>query len=238
MKRSSLDRIALIGLAAGLAIATAMTPVVARAQGAKEIAAAKQAFKEGEAAEAKGELATALARFQSALAVKETAQLHLRVGTVQEKLGRLVDALASYKRGLDKAAALPAVAKIAKEQIAAIEPKIPSLTVTLASPAGSPSGLAITLDDAPLDAASLGASRPIDPGQHRVRAEAPGRVPFERAFMADRGVTRIEIDLAPIVTKPLEEARSKGPGASVTAGGGAALVAGAVWIGLSGAEDA
>lgn len=228
VKRSSIRRAA---ACAGLALALAATSATARAQSAKEIAAAKQAFKDGEAAEAKGELTTALARFRAAIAVKETAQLHLRIGSVQEKLGKLVDALASYKRGLDKAAGLPAVAKVAKEQIAALEPKIPTVVITVAAP---PPGLAIKLDDAQVEAGS----RAIDPGQHKVHAEAPGRAPFDRSFMVDRGVTRIEVELAPIVVAPKEEPRSKAPGVIAIVTGGLGVVGGAVLIGVSVSKDA
>ena len=224
-----------IAVAVGLAAVIACTPMTARAQTPKEIAAARLAFKEGEAAESKGDLTTALARFQTAIAVKETPQLHLRIGSVQEKLGKLVAALASYRRGLDKASSLPAVARVAKEQIAAIEPKIPTITVTASSP---PAGLVVTLDGAPLDAASLGVPRPIDPGQHRVHAEAPSHAPFDRVLLAERGGTRVALTLAPIAaTKPPEARASKVPGAVVVAGGGAALVAGAVLIGVSFAKD-
>lgn len=235
MKRSSSSySIARLSLAASFALALALPLSPARAQqSSKEIAAARQAFKDGEAAEAKGDLETALARFQAALTVKETPQLHLRIGTVEEKLGRLTSALASYKRGLERAASLPAVAKVAKEQIDAIEPKIPELTIAVAAP---PAGLAITLDGAPVAASSLGAARAIDPGQHRLHAEAPGRVPFDRAFTADRGAVRVDVELAPVVVKPIETP-SKVPGAVTIAGGAAALIAGAVLIGVSFAKD-
>ncbi len=99
-------------------------PGLASAQSAKDVAAARQAFKEGEDAEAKGDLSVAIDRYRQALAIKATPQLHLRVGAVEEKLGRLVDALASYQRGLEKASSLPAVAAVAGEQIEALRPRV------------------------------------------------------------------------------------------------------------------
>ena len=66
------------------------------------MATARQAFKEGDEAENRGDLAIALAKFKEALAFKATPQLHLRIGAVQEKSGRLVDALDSYETGLSR----------------------------------------------------------------------------------------------------------------------------------------
>lgn len=220
-------------LAASLMLAAAtLAPAGAAAQTTKEIAAAKKAFHEGEEAEAKGDYVTALDRFQAALAVKTTAQLHLRVGVVEEKLGRLRDALASYERGLALTSALPAVAKIAREQIDALTPRIPTVTVTVTAP---PPGLTVTLDEAPFTA--FGAAVPLDPGMHHLHAEAPGRPSRDETFLAaERGRTPLTLDLAlPAPAEP--DGLSKLPAALALGGGGAALVVGAVLIGVSVAKD-
>jgi len=222
--------------AASLAALVALAPAPAAAQSAKDLAAARQAFREGDDAEAKGDYARALARFQAALAVKETAQLHLRVGAVQEKMGKLVDALASYQLGLAKAASLPAVAKIAREQIEGLRPRIPTLTV-MAQPLP---GLEVTLDGAPIAPSALGATVPIDPGAHRLHAEAPGHVARDQAFTStERAGARIELNLVADAPKPPPEAPAspKLPGALAAAAGGVALVAGAALIGVSVAKD-
>lgn len=221
--------------AAALALAAAIAPAPAAAQSARDLAAARQAFREGEDAEAKGDFTTALARFKAALAVKETPQLHLRIGAVEEKLGKLVDALASYERGLAKAASLPAVAKVAREQIDGLRPRIPTLTVMTPSIPG----LAVTLDGAPLAPSALGAAIPVDPGAHRLHAEAPGYVARDEAFTAtERAGSRIELNLVTDAPKPPPEPPpSKVPGVLTTVAGGAALVAGAALIGLSVAKD-
>lgn len=196
--------------------------------------AARQAFKEGDAAEAKGDLPTALARFQAALSVKATPQLHLRIGVVLEKMGKLVGALGSYEMARDKAAGLPAVAKVAKEQIESVKPRIPTLTVSVTQ---SPPGLAVTLDGAAfqLDAAAL-----IDPGTHRLHAEAPGLAPRDQEVVAaERGVLRVDLDFAPRAVAPPVDAAglSKAPGVVLLAAGIAAAAGGAVLIGVSVSKD-
>lgn len=222
-------------LAASLLAAAALAPARAAAQSPKEIAAARRAFQEGDEAEGKGDYPTALARFQAALAVKSTAQLHLRVGVVEEKLGKLRDALASYQRALALASALPAVGKVAREQIEGLQARIPTVTVTVAQP---PPGLTVTLDDAPLAASVFGTAMPLDPGAHRLHAEAPGRVPRDEAFTAaPRSAARFTIELAPLAAPERPAAPSKVPGGIATGGGAAALAVGALLIGLSVAKD-
>lgn len=226
-------------LAASVAlIGVLLAPALACAQTARDLAAAKQAFKEGDEAEGRGEYQAALAKFGQALSVKDTAQLHLRIGAVEEKLGRLNDALASYRRGLDRAAAHPVVARVAKEQIDALEPRIP--TVTLVAPRLLP-GLTVTIDDAPVAQAALGTPLRVDPGAHRLHATAPGYQPRDQAFTsAERSGARLELDLLPAGPAPaaaMSASPTRLPGALVLGGGGAALVAGLVLLGASYAKD-
>ena len=223
-------------LAAIVALAGALrAPAPAWAQTTRDLAAAKQAFKEGDEAEGRGDYPTALARFGQALSVKETAQLHLRIGAIEEKLGRLQDALASYQRGLDKAST-PVVARVAKEQIDALAPRIPTVTLIFPRPLA---GLAVTLDDAPVAPSALGTPLRVDPGAHRLHVTAPGYQPRDQAFTsAERGGVRVELDL--LAAGPSSGAATGGsalPGALVLGGGGAALVAGLALLAASYVKD-
>ena len=213
-------------------------PGVAAAQSARDLAAAKQAFKEGEEAEARGDYQTALARFGQALSVKDTAQLHLRVGAAQERLGRLTDALASYQRGLDKAAGLPAVAKIAREQLDGLRPRIPTLTLIAVKPIP---GLVITLDGAPVAPSAVGTALKVDPGTRRLQLSAPGYQPRDQAIsVPERLDTRVELSLVPEAPAivPVAPAPSRLPGAFTLGAGGAVLIAGVALLIVSYTTDA
>jgi hypothetical protein len=225
-------RVAMIALLAG--------PGVAAAQPPKGVAAARQAFKEGEEAEARGDLLVAVEKFKVAAAIKETPQLDLRIGEVQEKLGRLVDAIASYERGLERASSLPAVSKVAREQIEALRARVPKLTLVVPSP---PPSLVVTLDGAPFSPAGYGTPVPVDPGTHRLHGLAPGYLPRDQAFtVAERGKERIVLtfqpsgDTAPPPPPP-PPPPSKVPPALLIGGGGAALVAFAAMLATSFAKD-
>src|SRR5690606_207105 len=76
----------------------------------------------------------------------------------------------------------------------------------------------VTLDDADVAAASLGVKRAVNPGEHRIRAEAPGFMPAEAtvrvaAGAAEEVVLTLEADPdAPAVPDaPDKDATSAGP---------------------------
>jgi hypothetical protein len=225
------------GLRAGLAVGAALlcltaVPRSAAGQSAKDVAAARQAFKEGEEAEGRGDLAIAVTKFRQALAIKATAQLHLRIGAVEEKLGRLADALGSYERSLEKAGSLPAVAKVARELIDALRPRVPLVRIIIDRP---PPDLTVTIDGVPMASSALGTEFPIDPGTHRLHAQAPGWLPRDQAFDApERSHPRLKLDLLPSgdpkpPPPPLAPPPpSRVPGGLLVGGGAAVLVAGAV----------
>lgn len=57
-------------------------------------------------------------------------------------------------------------------QIAELEPQLDYLTVQV--PPATPAGFAITLDDVKIDSSVWNTATPLDPGEHVVRATAPG----------------------------------------------------------------
>src|SRR5262249_14925873 len=148
----------------------------------------------------------AAAKFKEAIAIKETPQLVLRLGGVQEKMGLLAQAMASYERGMERAqgANLPQVAKVAREQMEAMRARVPTVVVTVAK---SYPDLAVTLDDKPL---ALGTKTYLDPGDHKIVAEATGFLKKEKPFAAvERDALEFQLDLAPAggpapVTGPIE----------------------------------
>jgi hypothetical protein len=215
-------------------------------QSSAEITAAKQAFKEGDEAEKRRDLPTAAAKFKEALAVKETPQLVLRLGGVQEKLGLLAQAMQSYERGMERAQAanLAPVAKVAREQMEAMRARVPTVVVTVAK---SYPDLSVTLDGKPL---ALGTKTYLDPGDHKVVAEASGFQKKEKPFAAvERDALEFQLDLAPIggpapVAGPVDQTpvdggpkASKLPPAILIGGGAAAIGAGVVLFIVAASKD-
>jgi len=174
--RSSLPVAALCGLALLLA---APRPVAA--QTPAELEQARKTFAEGEEAEARGDCATAVARYEAVVAIKETAAVRLRIGRCHERLGKLTLALADYRRAQDLARSDARALEVATQVESALTPRIPRIEIRL--PAGA-SGATITLDGAPTSAE---APIQVDPGRHVVVAEAPGKVRFEGEVLIGEG---------------------------------------------------
>ncbi|MBN1607003.1 MAG: tetratricopeptide repeat protein [Polyangiaceae bacterium] len=104
-------------------------------------------------------------------------------GLSLEKLGRLLEAAELYQKALDlEPPTDPAeVAQMqkraqekAKKQLAEVNRRIPSLTLRLEGAA--PQDVAVTVDDVPVPASSLGKPVPLDPGRHHVRGRCGDEV--------------------------------------------------------------
>ncbi len=83
----------------------------------------------------------------------------------------------------------------AKRELAELLPRVPALTINVSGA----KEFKITLDGEPLSAAAVGARRPVDPGKHRVRAEAEGCAPAEAEVAVAEGQkdAHVELTLAP-----------------------------------------
>ena len=114
--------------------------------------------------------------------------------------------------------------------------------------AKAPPDLVITIDGAPVAPSTVGSPVPVDPGTHRIHAQAPGFLPRDQSFtIAERGRPRVVLDLLPgtgindgLHPPPAADADagpSRLPGALVTAAGGVALVAGVSLLAASYVKD-
>jgi hypothetical protein len=238
-------------VAAAVLVALGAASGRASAQSPTDIARARQWFKEGEALEAKGDCAGAIGKFEQAVGVKETPQLRLRIGACQESKGDLLAARGSFERALSVATAVgnADASAVARDRLAAVDARIPKLTVTAAS---APPGLRGTLDGEPLSAGALGAPKRVPPGDHVVHAEAEGYAPFDRTVsLGQGGAVSVAVELgraAPTAAAPAPIAVPPAPatatGASplpwVLVGGGAAAIAGGVvlWVVQAGKDSA
>jgi tetratricopeptide (TPR) repeat protein len=163
-------------LAAALAVAAAQTP--ARADPTPtELQAARDLFAKAEKDEAAGRWADALDELKRAFSVKATPGLRFHIALCEEKLGRIVAALADYAaaeqaaREQDNKEVLDAVA----EPLRNLRIRVPTLTIEV--PAAD--GAKVTLDGNPVPAGLYGVAMPVQPGTHRIEARARGKHPFQ-----------------------------------------------------------
>ncbi|WP_438020097.1 hypothetical protein WMF18_13960 [Sorangium sp. So ce315] len=166
---------------AALALALASSPGVAFAQADALLAEGKQLMK-------KGKLAEACPKIEESYRLSPRSSTLLALAGCHEKQGKIATAWAEY---IDLGAAArkegnKRLEADAKARGARLEPRLPRLTLKVPR-AAAVEGLEVTLDGAPVDSAAFGKARPIDPGEHRVTASAPGRKRWEGKVSIKRG---------------------------------------------------
>jgi hypothetical protein len=211
----------------------------ARAQSdASETAAARELYAQGVEAAQAGELDEAIARFERSYALSPRDATLLNLAQVQERAGRVVAAIDSYRRFVARAEPemLERHGDRARESIAALTPRVGRLEVVVF---GAEASDEVLLDGASLARASLGLDLPVDPGRHEVtvrRGEA--RCGSEAREVAPGGRATIELRVfcAAVVEAPAEGTRTSGaddPTPFIALGiGGGVVVVGAIIVGV------
>lgn len=172
---------------------------LAGAQSPAELKKAREQFREGLALEAGGNCAKALELFKAVAEIKSTPQVRMHIAQCEEKTGDYIKALGSYRLALvdAQAAKLKDVIQLANESIAALEPKIPAITIERGEGA---TVATIRLDQRELGATEIGTKVPINPGPHVIEATSSGKRPFRTELALSDGEKKtIEITLAPEV---------------------------------------
>jgi len=136
-----------------------------------DAATARELFNEAIALQAAGDYASALQKLQQVATFKNTPQVRFNVAVCQEKVGHLVVALGEYRLAAADAAQDPkaqGVVDAAHKAIAALEPKIPTLTITVAGGVGASR---ISVDGNSIADAMIGKPIPMDPGRRVIEAD-------------------------------------------------------------------
>lgn len=146
----------------------------AAAQPSESIAQAEQLFEQARVLASKGEFAAACPVFEASYKLDPALGTLLNIATCYEQTGQLASAWGRYREVISVAAKVgdEARIKIAREKAAALEPRLPRLTIKVANT--KVPGLSVMRDDVPVDPAVLGAGIYVDPGNHVVTANAPG----------------------------------------------------------------
>lgn len=168
----------------------------AHADAASE-AAADALFKEGKSLATAGNYAAACAKFEASQKKAPAAGTLVNLADCYEHEGKIASAWITYKEAA-RAAAIRKKTEwetLSKGRIAALEPKLPRLTIS--PPDNAPADVTIARDGEALARGELSVAIPVDPGSHTVTASAPGRVPFEKRVDVREGAT-IEVSIPPL----------------------------------------
>jgi hypothetical protein len=171
------------------AASLAIIPRSAHAEpSASDKAAAEMLFVDARKLLAKGKYAEACKGLAESQRLDPGVGTLLNLGLCYEKMGRTASAWSTYR---EAAAAARAANQSAREKNArraadALEPKLPKLTIVVASAETNPR-LEVRRDGATVPASLWGMSVVIDPGEHLFEATAPGYKPWRSRLIAEAG---------------------------------------------------
>ncbi len=166
-----------LALAVATASLAAAPPV--RAQGGGDKAAAQSLFDEGKALLTGGKVAEACPKLEESLRLDPGIGTMLFLGECWERQGRTASAWAQFKEAESQAEkqADPRQS-IARDRAARLAPELSKLVVDVPRESAI-EGLVVTRDGTEIGRALWGRPTPVDPGEHTVRATAPGHVAWE-----------------------------------------------------------
>lgn len=191
-----------------LTTASSLSLVPSRAE-AQDTALAESLFQEGQTLMRSGKIPEACAKLAASYAIESSTGTLINLATCQEKQGKIASAWAAFSKALPQARAEGRKdrARYCQERVEALRPQLSMLKVEI-SKDNPTEGLNVLLNGSELKSALWGAEMPVDPGVHRVIAEAPGyqrmELSIEVGAKADRKVLSV-----PALTRAIESTEAQ-----------------------------
>lgn len=214
--------------------------------GSSDASAAQALFDDAKAEMARGDYRLACSKLEESQRLDPALGTLLNLADCLEKQGKIATAWSAFREaeGLAHRNGPAEAESVAHERAAALEQRVPRLVI--ASAAGQPSDLRVTRNGVAVGAAQLGTAIPLDPGEYRVVAWAPGYQRWqatvnlrERAGTSTLAVPLLTKDPEAPPTSATQVTRSKrdteaknGPPVAAWAVGGGGVAAIGVSIGL------
>jgi hypothetical protein len=236
----------LVAAAIPLAVCSLAPAAYGQEPAAQDIAQARQLGQQAQAAYDAGNYAESEKLWNAAANLYAQAPtLTLGLARTQAKLGKFVAAQESYNKIIREWSNNPSpppafkdALEAAKAEVGAVSSRVANVTITVEG-TQSPQ---VTIDGQTVPVAALGLKRPVDPGQHVVKASAQGYSPAETTFTVAEGGSadaklKLERNAEPLaapgpVTGP---AAGPEPGADTGKGGSSNKTYALVAFGVGGA---
>lgn len=229
--------------------ATLLSQGPARAQSPADVALARDLFRDGAKLAQDGRWAEARERYTRSLALKRAPLTLYSLGVANRELGRLVEALESFRSFLvemdPQNAAMKPYEQPARDAVVALEKRVGRLDLRIVPAA--PPALVVRVDGVEVPKAALGLPRIVDPGEHGIVVRAEGyREATATAKVGEGEQITITVKLVPAgpgVEKgpiddpgPIVPERPVAP--IVLLAGGAVALASGLTVGLIGVQKA
>jgi hypothetical protein len=166
----------------GILVASSVTS----AASAQPTSAAQALFEEGRRLLKEGSVQIACDKFAESERIEPAGGTLMNLAACHEREGKSATAWAEFKDALEHATRDGREDRVteAKRRIAELEQHLTRVRLTVQGDA--PPGLEVSLDGLVLGTATLSTAIPIDPGEHDVRASAPGFAPWTARVVAPR----------------------------------------------------
>jgi hypothetical protein len=174
---------------------------VARAEVPPDIrATAELLYQEAYQLSGKGQYERACKMYEESDRLDPANGTKLELAKCYEATGRLASAWALYRAVADSDAMAGKQARSdeASERAKAIEPKLPRLTINVPEPIARIEGLIVKRNGMPVSRALWGLPVPVDLGDHKLIATAPGHEPWEGDAFVERPDQRLTVNLPPL----------------------------------------
>lgn len=180
---------------------------VARAEGTNP-AAAEALFDQGRSALAEGDFETACGRFRESDRLDPALGTRFNLADCEEKRGHLATAWSLFRGVVATLAEGDDRFPIAQRRLAALESRVPRLTMVLAS--GAPRSTRVKEGDTEYAEGSFGVALPLDPGMHHLTVRAPGFHERSLDVALEPGETA-EVGVSPGAPLPVEARAADAP---------------------------
>lgn len=155
-----------------------------------------------------GRIPEACAKLNESYRLDPAAGTLLNLAVCHEKEGKIASAWGEFRQSIAEARKgnRPDREKLASERVAAIEPDLPFLTITVPDAVRKIPGLVISRNGVPLNAAAWSTELPVDPGQVEIEETAPDYKPRNLTItVANKQHATIAaepLELAPVFRPP------------------------------------
>jgi hypothetical protein len=215
----------------------------ARSSHAGDAALAEKLFQEGKALLEQGQRDQACAKFEGSMQAEPSGGAALAYARCRQLQGKTATAWAEYTRAatLFKQRGDATREAFARQQANSLAPTLSTLIIE----AGAPS-VEVRRDGVLIAPSAFGVAVPVDPGEHRIEAAAPGYEPWSDIVSVGPDGDRVTVQVPPLVAlpeaQPLPQPGGTGVGllvgGSVLAGLGVAAVLGGAVVGALVLKDA
>jgi hypothetical protein len=152
-------------------------------------------FDEGRVLMREGRFSEACPKFEKSQRMNPHSGTLLNLAACHERVGKIGTAWVEFHQALTAARVdgKEDKARLAEERIAALEPRLPWLSVNVSRP---PPDTIVEVDGSVIARAAWGKEMPVDPGEHRLIVSAPGAVTVDRRIsIPEGGRSTIEFEL-------------------------------------------